>query len=954
MLRPSMKCLLFAILLAFVAVPVNVSAVDAPPGVSDYVPALAELQANDAWTYRGPEYNTAGGSAPQVTQVVIDPKNPNIVYAGTNQGVYRSSDGGETWFPGNGGLGGYGDLVISGLAIDPVDSNTLVIGTWGYGLLKSTDGGSNWSRLTDPLGSKMLDAAAEGAPPVIGGGPSLLHQHDELPAPEGTPISWQRTAVRRVTINPQNRQEIFACIDDGYGLYRSTNGGSSWAKITLGTGSARSYTFAPSNNQIRYASFGTWTTSGGFYRTTNGGSSWTDVGTGKIAGTVTGVAIHPTNSNIVMAATAGDGLYRSTNGGSSWTKVSGGLTDSSFYAVAISKSNPNIVYAGGYVWPYISTDGGASWAVASTSFPTYYVEGLAIHPTNSSTVYLGANYFPFGGVYKRTSTGSAFALKAEGMERTFVLDIEQDPNNSSILYASTWGAGIFRSDNGGVTWNARYGVPYVYTLEATQGPTGTILYAGTFYSDWGVLKSWDRGDHWTEVSRAYPSYISFDIASIQGDPNKLIAATHHGIQYSNDGGMTWNTPTGLTEGIVLRLCEFKTTGKLLAATYGGGLFYSSGGTTWSERNTGMTGTYAEYTYDVACSPDTLGVAYAGAYKAYKTTDYGAHWQMVDSGLPNDFVRDLDIASGSGDVFAGTNTSGVYLAPGGGNNWHAINARLTEKRIRSIKVVGTSPVKAFAGTNGQGGFEFTKVTGHAPLFLPLLCKSANQNPPPPANLEATTDATVLQGVANTNFGNTTDMWVGYDHCDGGLVSRSLVKFDVSAIPAGAQISGATFSVYLINSCDIGERTHTLRSYRVTGSWSESTVTWNNQPSVGESYGSVAVPSLSWGWYSLNVTNLVKGWVNGAYTNYGLALRSNESSGNDSARLGFATSEYAGREPNIVITYTTVNSPAPQTLVLTALSPASGDQVGIADVLARELPACAACDDEGLWMVHSVIE
>lgn len=751
----------FVFLCVFLALPATVRAEKLPPPESQCLisePSIAAaspassigIQGIDFWTWRGPRYNLEADEAPMVTQIVVDSTNPTVVYAGTNQGVYRSVDGGETWSAANGGLGGYGDLVISGLAIDPVDPKVLIIGTWGYGLLKSTDSGATWTRLADPLRPTQLSTDSDGVllpPEVVAGGPSNLFHPDAPSRNEiSAPITWARTAVRRVTINPSNRNDIFACVDDGNGLYHSTTGGTSWTKIALGTGSARTYTFAPSNNNVRYASFGTWETSGGFYRTTNGGSAWSPMGVGTINNTVVAAAIHPTNANIVVVGTSGGGLFRTSDGGENWSPVNTGVSDTSIFSVAFSKSSPSIVYAGGYSWIYRSVDGGITWANADNTFPTYYVEGLAVHPTSADHVWIGANRFPYGGVYKRTSAAGAFALKGTGMDGTFVLDITQDINNASTLYAATWGAGMFRSYDRGATWHAIYGVPYVYSLEATQGPTGTILYAGTFYSDWGVLKSWDQGNSWREVSRSYPSYISFDIESIQGDTSKLVAATYHGIQYSNDGGLTWNAATGLTDGIVLRLCEFMNTGQLLAATYGGGLYYSNGGVSWVTRASGMTGPYANYTYAVACSPNTAGLAYAGAYQAYRSTDYGASWTAMNTGLASDYVRALAVAPGSGEVFAGLYTQGAYYVPSGSSNWKWINTGLQERRVRSLAVVASSPVKAFAGTNGRGAWEYTLVRGAAAVYLPLVVRNYQPGVVPGIYGQVNLGGTPVSGVS----------------------------------------------------------------------------------------------------------------------------------------------------------------------------------------------------------------
>lgn len=687
------------------------------------------------WSYTGPQQE-----APQVIQVVIDPQNPAIVYAATNQGVYRSTDGGENWNARNGNLGSYGELVVTGLAIDPTNSQTLIIGTWGAGLLKSTDSGVTWTRLGDPIHPTSLvqnqNLLGQETPlPVVVGGPSYSYREDQAGTkqPSGIPISWKRTAVRRVVINPANKNEVFACVDDGYGLYRSADGGATWTKITLGTGSSRTYTFAPSNNQIRYASFGSWGTTGGFYRTTNGGTTWTQVGDGTILGTVVAVAIHPTDSNIVLAGTSGDGLYRSVNGGVSWDKVNS--SESTFFSVMFSPSNPSIAYAGAYTWVYRSGDGGATWGNADTSFPAWYIEGLAIHPTQPETVLVGSNEFWAGGVYKRTTTATSFVRKVAGMQDVFVLAIEQDPNNSSIIYASTWGAGTFRSDDSGVTWVAKnsHEVPYVYDIEAVQGPTSTILYGATFYSDWGILKSYDRGETWDEVSWDYPSYISFDLESVGGDPDHLVAATYDGMQYSYDGGVNWYTASGLdtNSGIVLQLCEFSGTNRLLAATYGGGVFYSSYGYSWYEANVGMA-SYGGlfYAFDVACSADVPGLGYAASLGIYQTTDYGEHWSAVNAGIPKEGgyyplqFRSIEIAPSTGDIFAGSYNNGIYLAPNGVPLWFDIGTGLVEQRIRSLAIVGTSPVRAFAGTNGKGVWEYTLTNRPSvkSIYLPLTLRS----------------------------------------------------------------------------------------------------------------------------------------------------------------------------------------------------------------------------------------
>jgi len=114
---------------------------------------FAGTNGRSAWEYNGASWTQKGPTirAPGVIQIAIDPYTPSIIYAATDQGVYKSTNGGESWVPKNQGLGGYGDLVIGSIAIDPSNTSTIYLGTWGYGIFKSIDSGDHWTRLSDPL-----------------------------------------------------------------------------------------------------------------------------------------------------------------------------------------------------------------------------------------------------------------------------------------------------------------------------------------------------------------------------------------------------------------------------------------------------------------------------------------------------------------------------------------------------------------------------------------------------------------------------------------------------------------------------------------------------------------------------------------------------------------------------------------------------------------------------------
>lgn len=952
------------------------------------------------------------------------------------------------------------------------------------------------------------------------------YSFDAVVAPsavQSQPSSLSWTPVRRVTVDPNDSQTLYASIHNGYGIYRSRNGGVFWDGVFTGC-SGRTLVFA-NDDTTALASLGDW--NGAYYqncavlRSDDGGHWWLNVSSG-ITRTVVAAAFDPTNAMHIYAATLGAGIYQTTNGGTTWTQSNTGLVDDAIFSIAVCPSNPNILYAGGLLWAYRSDDGGNTWYIADNNYPCLYTEGIAIRPTDCNTFYAGGrrlggldpNGLTIGGFFKSTAGAGDgnLALKNSGMQDTFVLDIAQDPLDPDILYAGTWASGVFRSDDGGLNWqpkNAGFTNPYVYSIEATQGPTGTVLYAGTFYVDGGLFKSTNRGESWTEVSQGSALYpVIFD-AITTGSADTLAAATSRGTYWSTDGGQTWSPAAGLAggeHGIVLGLAGRPTNpSRLLAATYGGGIWASAdAGHSWAQV-AGYHG--SDYVFDLAFRPASGTQVYAGTWGMQYSSDAGVNWSSFGT-LP-DWVRAVDARTGTHpDVFAGTYASGVYMSPDGNGNWVAINNGLGDLRIRSLKATAADTL--FAGTNGSSGWQYSILTrpsildgqgepagargtdawtrqgpyilapgviqiaidptntnriyaatdqgvyrstdggetwvpknqglgGYGDLvdsgiaidpnnsmtvylatwgygifkstdrgdhwtrlsdplqstriYLPLVPRNVGTPTPPtlyaignadgdgnytvswsssssatsytlqednnpsfsspatvysgsgtsrsfngkspgtyyyrvnainqfgasewsntrsvtvvpelPSKLYSIADATVIEAAPGYNFGTYDDMWVGYDHCEPAKRTRSLVKFDLSAIPPGTSISQARLSIYLVNSCDYaGGRTHRVTAHGVTGNWSETGVTWNSQPGFGSEVGSVWVQSVTWGRYQIDITNLVRGWVNGTTTNRGLMLRSNESTSTDSARMGFGTREASGTtyDPYLTITYT----------------------------------------------------
>lgn len=667
---------------------------------------------DNVWVMRGPVATSV-----QVNQLALASQTDSVVYAATDRGLYYSDDGGEHWEARNVGLGRYGELFISALALEPGDGQTLIVGTWGYGLLRSTDGGARWSRLADPLGG--LNAVAldrQARPPLVAGGPSYDSQDaDDLRAEPPA-----RTVVRCIAIHPGNSSEIVACLGDGRGLYRSTDGGASWRKLNVGTGSARQFVFAPSDAQVQYASFGSWLESGGLYRSTDGGASWAEIGLDVIEGTALALAVHPADAKTLLAGTAVGALYRSTDGGATWTEVGENLDAEAFHTLVFVGDT---AYAGTDTALYASADGGATWTVVERGLGGP-VRTMAASP--DGVILVGAGQFPTGGVYKQAAPGTDFALKLDGMQDVVVLDIA---SIDDVLYVATWGAGVFRSADDGATWShVDLAAPYVTRLTVAPGDP-PILWAATAYSDWGLFRSEDGARTWHEVGRASPAASAWDVDVLDGASRStnLLAATSAGVYYSADGGETWQL-AGLTSP-VLRVCRFPGSMHWLAVTYGEGVFYSPDGRAWYAANVGIPSEGdARYIYDLSCKAQADGTAYAAGADIYQTRDYGAHWAAMDAALPDDYFETVTASPNGRYVLGGSSRSGVFMYTQE-KAWSSLKATLDEQRIRSLAIITEPRLRVFAGTDGRGVWSYRLTDApvlsgsEARIYLPLISRGA---------------------------------------------------------------------------------------------------------------------------------------------------------------------------------------------------------------------------------------
>jgi uncharacterized repeat protein (TIGR02543 family) len=281
----------------------------------------------------------------------------------------------------------------------------------------------------------------------------------------------------------------------GSGVFRSTNGGTTWTAVN--TGLTDPWIWSLAVNPLTPTTLYAGTDGHGVFRSTNSGTMWTTANTGLTNLHVSSLAIHSLTPTTLYAGTDGHGVFRSTNSGTTWTAMNTGLTNLHVSSLAIHPLTPTTLYAGTTGGVFRSTNGGTAWTAVSTGLTNPWVWSLAINPP---TLYAGT----VGGVFRSTNSGTTWTAMNTGLTDLWVLCLAIDLLTPTTLYAGTSSGGVCRSTNSGTPWTAvNTGLtdPWVWSL-AINPLTPTILYAGTGGS--GVLR-YDAVPSYALTTTASPS-----------------------------------------------------------------------------------------------------------------------------------------------------------------------------------------------------------------------------------------------------------------------------------------------------------------------------------------------------------------------------------------------------------------------------------------------------------------
>ena len=499
--------------------------------------------------------------------IILNPQNPDIVYAamwervrrpdrrsygGPSCGIYRSTDGGDTWQELTNGLPTGSNVGRIGITISPSDPDILYsiyADKIGYfeGVYKTLNGGDTWQPTNDGSLSNMYYS-----------------------------YGWW---FGRIRVDPVNPDIVYGI---GFDLYKTSNGGNSWSNISGWNVHVDQHGLNahPENNN-----FVVLGNDGGVYISENGGNSFThlenlpitqyytcemdyqyperlyggtqDNGTNRtMTGSLTDwnaiyggdgfyVLVNPENNQYVYAESQYGGLGRSTNGGSSFSSATSGISYSDRFnwmsPLVFDPNDPSILYfAGNRV--YKSTNHAASWTAISSDLsngPGQYnqtfgtVTTLSVSPWNGDVIYAGTDD---GNVWVTQTGGEGWTNISDELPVRWITRVAADPWDEATAYVTLSGyrvdeylPHVFRTTDFGETWEDVSGdLPELPVNDIIIDPDlAEALYVAT---DAGVYVSWNGGEHWGMLGAEMPVVPVCDLKFHDGE-RMLLAATYGRSMY---------------------------------------------------------------------------------------------------------------------------------------------------------------------------------------------------------------------------------------------------------------------------------------------------------------------------------------------------------------------------------------------------------------------------------------
>lgn len=751
------------------------------------------------------------------------PNQPNVFYVGAvNGGVWKSDDCGRTWNP---IFDDQPTQSIGAIAVAPSDPQIIYVGSGeglhrpdlsiGDGIYKSTDAGKTWTHLglrdsqqipalaIDPRNPNRLFAAVLGHPYGPNAERGIFRSNDGGATWQKVLYKDENTGGSGVEIDPSNSDVIYASLwqsrlgpsedknefaGTNGGLFKSTDGGNTWHKLTNGLPEnlvqinaavapnqpTRLYAVASTTKPTSYQ-----TDEGmGFFRSDDAGETWSRVTSDprpamKIGGgDLPVVRVDPKNADVVYSTSIV--TVRSEDGGKTWGSIRGAPGGDDYQNIWINPENPNIILLVSDQGALVSVNRGETWS-------TWYNQ-----PTAQLYHVVTTNSFPYKICGGQQESGSVcISSRGNDGEITFrdwhpvgVIEygyVAPDPLDNDIIY----GAG--RSEVSRFHWSTGQvenvtPIPLgASTADYTGKPdekyrtdrTEPIMFSPVdqrllFYASNVLFQTRDGGHSWQTIS---PDLTRKDpgIPSSVGDQANL------------------NANGGKQRGAIYSLAlSFKNVGTIWAGTDDGKVWITrDDGKNWNDITPPELAAWSKVT-QISASHFDENTAYISVSRfriddfrpyIYRTRDGGKTWQAIVNGLPENAPVDTvrEDPADKNLLFAGTETS-VWVSFDRGDHWQSLQLNLPHTSMRDLWIHDNDLIVA---THGRSFWILDDIK--------LLREFASQAASGSAHLFAPAPAYRVRRDTNTDTPLPADEAAGENPPDGAIIDYSLMQ------PAGEAVT-----------------------------------------------------------------------------------------------------------------------------------------------------------------------
>ena len=651
-----------------------------------------------------------------VGALTIAPSNPDVIYAGfdsNDMSVWRSDDAGATWFH------VAESAHVSGVAVKPTDSNTVIHGVIEGDLLFSSEGGSESDIALSLRGTDNYRFSAVAY------------------APSSPETAYSSSSGRRE--GSQDRR------GDSAEVYLSSDSGQNWnlAGICGGCGVFHTIIVDPSDKNLLYAATVT-----GVRRSSDGGATWSNNLLTRLDGReseVLGIALKPDSTGHILAATSERGVFRSDDSGTTWVESNQGLETNMTHKVVYSTSEPNVVYLTTHNGVYRSEDGGRNWKHRSDGLVYEFVSAIAVDPRNADVAYVGTaselhlfhteheqeGLHQGEGIYKTVDGGLNWFLSDRDIEESNLIVMTPHPKLPFEMWtAASAGRGGFVTTSAGGSWlfsasdAAHYPMVFAYSHSFPS-----IQYLTSLYPNSEFIRSDDGGETWQKLGERLRDGVSQQTRdSGLYNPNKAWRVHSHGLAVAPSDS-----------NIVYVGTISDSAGREDYSLSGAHIFRSKdGGETFTEVTNGFPTETATSINSIVIHPTNPDIVYlmTSSFESekgigiYKTVNGGTEWFSVNNGLDRE-TNDIQIDPIDPEILYAATANGIYKTVNGGNSWESKSDGLLEgvvgfpeRRQREVFDLALNPLNPMvlyaAGYMGvykskNGGDSWYLVNRYLPIY-----------------------------------------------------------------------------------------------------------------------------------------------------------------------------------------------------------------------------------------------